>query len=217
MKAQHQRIDAFELWCWRRLLSPLDCKEIQPVHPKGNQSWIPLRRTDAEAPILWPPDAKNWLMWKDHDAGKDWRRKEKGTTEDEIVGWHHWLNGHEFEQAQGVGDGQGGLGCYSSWRPKNQATELNFVILGSWGISPFSCPRSFLRPIFQTLVCLLLLPAWNDLSAFFIQLPSHSLELLLITASSGKHFLSPCTFCHWGEGSSGGLSCSQTVCNRHPT
>ena len=79
--------------------SPLDCKEIQPVHPKGNQSWIFIGRTDVEAetPILWPPDAKNWLIWKDPDAGKDWRQKEKETTEDEMVGWHHQLNGHEFE------------------------------------------------------------------------------------------------------------------------
>ena len=86
-KAEHWRTDALELWCWRRLLSPLDFKEIQPVHPKGNQSWIFIGRTDveAEAPILWPPDAKNWLTVKDPDVGKDWRR-EKGTTEDEMVG-----------------------------------------------------------------------------------------------------------------------------------
>ena len=92
-------------WCfWTVVLemtleSPLDCKEIQPVHPKGNQSWILIRRTDVEAetPILWPPDVKNELIWKDPDAGKDWRREEKGTAEDEMVGWHHWLNGHEFE------------------------------------------------------------------------------------------------------------------------
>ena len=92
-------------WCFwtvvleKTLQSPLDGKEIQPVHPKGNQSWIFIRRTDteAEAPILWLPDAKNWLIRKDPDAGKDWRRDEKGMTEDEMVGWHHWLNGHEFE------------------------------------------------------------------------------------------------------------------------
>ena len=145
-KAEHQRIDAFEVWDWRRPLrvpwtaggsiqsrvwffhvwmweldceeswapknqcfwtvvlkktleSPLDSKEIQPVNPKGNQSWIFIGRTDAEAetPILWPPDAKNWLIWKDPDAGKDWRHEEKGMTEDEIAGWHHWLNRHEFE------------------------------------------------------------------------------------------------------------------------
>ena len=98
-KAEHRRNDAFELWCWRRLLSPLDCKKIQPAHPKGNQSWIFIGRTDAEAEdlILWPPDAKNWLIGEDPDAGKDWRQEEKGTTEDEMFGWHHWLNGHEFE------------------------------------------------------------------------------------------------------------------------
>ena len=103
-KAEHWRINAFELWRWRR---PLDCKEIQPVHPKENQSWIFVGRTDAEAetPILWPPDANNWLIGKDPDAGKYWRQEEKGTTEDEMVGWHHWPNGHVFEQALGVGEG----------------------------------------------------------------------------------------------------------------
>ena len=91
-------------WFWtvvleKTLESPLDCKEIQPVHPKGNQSWTFIGRTDVEAetPILWPPDAKNWLIWKDPDARQDWRWEEKGTTEDKMVGWHHWFNGHEFE------------------------------------------------------------------------------------------------------------------------
>ena len=90
----------------KTLEGPLDCKEIQPVHPKGNQSWIFIGRTDAEAetPILWPSDMKNWLIWKDPDAGKDWRQEEKGTTEDEMVGWHHRFSGHEFEQALGVDD-----------------------------------------------------------------------------------------------------------------
>jgi len=98
-KAESQRMYVFELWCWRRLLRVPCCKEIQPVHPKGNQSWIFIGRTDAEAetPILWEPDAKNWLIWKDPDAGKDWRQQEKGTTEDEMVGRHHRLHGHEFE------------------------------------------------------------------------------------------------------------------------
>ena len=98
-KAECRRIDAFELWCWRKLFeSPLDCEEIQPVHPKRNQSWIFIGRTDieAETPILWPPDMKNWLTGKDPEAGKDWRQEEKGTTEDEMVGWYHQLNGHEF-------------------------------------------------------------------------------------------------------------------------
>ena len=102
----------------------MDCKEIQPVHPKGNQSWMIIGRTDAEAetPILWPPDAKNWLIWKDPDAGKDWRQEEKGTTEDEMAGWHHRLNGHEFEQTPGIGDGQGGLACRSPWGRKELDT-----------------------------------------------------------------------------------------------
>ena len=95
-KAECRRIDAFELWCWRR---HLDSKEIQPVHPRGNQSWIFIGRTDAETetPILWPPVAKNWLIGKDHVAWKDWRQEEKGTIEDEMVGWHHRLHGREFE------------------------------------------------------------------------------------------------------------------------
>ena len=94
---------ALKNWCFwtvmleKTLKSPLDCKEIQSVHPKGNQFWIFIERTDAKAPILWPPDVKNWLLGKDPDAGKDWRREEKGTTQDEMAGWHHWLNGHEFE------------------------------------------------------------------------------------------------------------------------
>ena len=99
----------------KTLESPLDCKEIQPVHPKENQSWIFIGRTDAEAeaPILWPLDAKYWLIWKDHDAGKDWGQEEKGTTEDEMVWWHHWLYGYEFEWAPGVGGRQGSLSCCS--------------------------------------------------------------------------------------------------------
>ena len=97
-KAELQRIDAFDLWYWRRLQRVLDCKEIQPVHPKGNWSWVFIGRTNvkAETPILWPVDAKSWLTWKDSYLGKDWRQEEKGTTEDEMVRWHHWLNGHEF-------------------------------------------------------------------------------------------------------------------------
>ena len=98
--------------------------EIKPVNPKGNQSWIFTGRTDAEAeaPILWPPTAKNWLTEKDPDAGQDWRQEEKGMTEDEMVGWHHWLNGHEFEQAPGVGDEQGSLVCCSPWGRKKLDT-----------------------------------------------------------------------------------------------
>ena len=104
----------------KTLESPLDCKEIQPLNPKGNQSWIFTGRTDveAEAPILWPPDAKNWLIGKDPDARKDGRQEEKGTTEDEMARWHHQLDGHEFEKALGVGDGQGILLLCSPWGHK---------------------------------------------------------------------------------------------------
>ena len=129
---------ALKNWCFwtvvleKTLESPLDCKEIQPVHPKGNQSWILIGRTDpdVETPILWPPDVKNWLIGKDPDVRKDWRQKEKGTTEDEMVGCHHRLDRHEFEQAPGVGDGQGSLACCSPWGCRfghNWATELNWT------------------------------------------------------------------------------------------
>ena len=122
-------------WCFwtvvleKTLESPLDCKEIKPVNPKGNQSWIFIGRTDAEAeaPILWPPDAKNWLTAKAPDAGEDWR-KDNGMTEDEKVGWYLWLNGHEFEQALGVGDGEGSLVCCSPWSRK----ELDTTELLNW-------------------------------------------------------------------------------------
>ena len=108
-------------WCFwtvmleKTLKSLLECKEIQPVHPKGDQSWVFIGRTNAEAetPILWPPHAKSWLTGKNPDAGKDWRQEENGTTENEMVGWHHWLSGHEFELAPEVGDGQGSLVCWS--------------------------------------------------------------------------------------------------------
>ena len=117
-------------WCfWTVVLEktleiPLDCKEIQPVHPKGDQSWVFIGRIDVEAetPILWPPDAKSWLIGKDPDAGKDWRRGEKGMTEDEMVGWHHRLNGHEFGWTLGVGDGQGGLVSAVFWGHKESDT-----------------------------------------------------------------------------------------------
>ena len=124
-KAEHRKN-----WCFwtvvleKTLESPLDCKEIQPVHPKWDQSWMFIGRTDAEAetPILWPPHAKSWLIWKDPDAGRDWGQKEKGMTEDEMAGWHHRLNGHESEWTPGVGDGQGGLACCDSWGHKESDT-----------------------------------------------------------------------------------------------
>ena len=121
----------------KTLESPSDCKEIPPVHPifrkySGNQSWVFTGTTDAEAetPILWPCDSKSWLTGKDPDAGRDWGQEEKGTTEDEMVGWHHRLNGHEFEQTPGDGDGQGGLACCSPWDRRfghDWATELNWT------------------------------------------------------------------------------------------
>ena len=115
-KAECQRIDALTVVLERTLESPLDCKQIKPVHPKGDQSWVFIRRTDFEdeMPILWPLDAKSWLIGKDLDVGKDWRQ-EKGTTEDEMVRWHHRLNGHGVRWTPGVGDGQGGLSSYSPW------------------------------------------------------------------------------------------------------
>ena len=124
-------------WCFwtvvleKTLASPLDCKEIHPVHPKGDQSWVFIGRTDVEAetPILRPPDAKSWLIWKDPDAGKDWGQEEKGKTEDEMVGWHHWLDGHGFGWTPGVGDEQGGLACCGSWGRKQPDTteRLNWT------------------------------------------------------------------------------------------
>ena len=132
-KAECQRIDALELWCWRRLLkSPLDSKEIQPVHPKGNQSWIFIGRTDAKAPILWPPDVKSWLTGKDPDAGKDWRQEQKGMIEDEMIGWHHRLNGHEFEQTRELLIDREAWcaaihGVTTSWTRLRDWTELNWT------------------------------------------------------------------------------------------
>ena len=115
-------------WCFwnvvleKTLESPLDCREIKPVNPKGNQPCIFIGWTNTEAPILWLPDAKSWLVEKDPDAGKDWSQEEKGATEDEMIGWHHWLNGHELEQTPGDGEGQGSLACCSPWGHKESDT-----------------------------------------------------------------------------------------------
>ena len=161
-KAECQRIDAFQLWCWRGLLRvPWTARRFKPVHLKGNESWIFMGRTDAEAEtlILWPFDVKNWLIRKDPDAGQDGRWEEKGMTENEMVGWHHQLDGHESEQAPGVGDGQGSLVCCSPrCRKESDATEwLNWTevrkislisrmrnmwspyLLNEWGSAPL-CP-----------------------------------------------------------------------------
>ena len=114
----------------KTLESPLDCKEIEPVNPKANQSWTFIGRTDAEveAPILWTPDVKRWLFGK--DPGKDWRHEEMGTTEDEMVGWHHRLDGHEFEQTPGGSEGQGSLECCRSWDYQLNNTELKHIFCG---------------------------------------------------------------------------------------
>ena len=165
--AEHLRIATFELWCWRRFESPLDSKETKPVNPKGNQPWIFIGRTDAEAKalILWPTDAKSWLSGKDLDAGKDRKQKKKGATEDKMVEWHHLLNGHEFGQALGDGDGQRSLACCSPWGHKEldmterlnnnmflrNRTHLIFIMLSHWleaacgncgggGLATKSCP-----------------------------------------------------------------------------
>ena len=124
-------------WCFwtvvleKTLVSPLEGKEIQPVHPKGDQSWVFIWRTDAEAetPILWPPHANSWLIRKNPDAGKDWGQEEKGTTENEMAGWHHWLEGRESEWTPGDGDGQEGLACCNSWDHKESDTteQLNWT------------------------------------------------------------------------------------------
>ena len=113
----------------KTLENPLDCKEIKQVNPRGNQSWISIGTTDVEAEmsILWPPNVKNWLIWKDPDAGDDRKQEEKGTTEDDMVGWYHQLNGHEFEQALWVGDEKRSLACCSPWdRREFYTTELNW-------------------------------------------------------------------------------------------
>ena len=136
-KAEHQRINAFELWCWRRLLRvPWTARRSnQSDYSEGDQPWDFFGRTDAKAetPVLWPPHVKSWLTGKDSDTGRDWGQEEKGTTEDEMAGWHHWLDGCESEWTPGVGDGQGGLACCDSWGSKESDmterlnwTELNW-------------------------------------------------------------------------------------------
>ena len=132
-------------WCFgtvvleKTLESPLDCKEIQPVHSEGDQPWDFFGRNDAKAktPVLWPPHAKSWLIGKDSDVGRDWGLEEKRTTEDEMAGWHHWLDGHESEWTSGVGDGQGGLACCNSWGHKelDMTEQLNWTELNHTPLS----------------------------------------------------------------------------------
>ena len=139
IKLDHKESWAPKYWCFwtvvleKTLERPLDCKDIKPVNPKENQSWIFIRRTDAEAetPILWLPDVNNWLIGKDPDAGKDWGQEEKGMTEDEMVGWHHRLNGHGFGWTPGVHDEQGSLACCSPWgcKESDMTKRLNWTEL----------------------------------------------------------------------------------------
>ena len=152
---------ASKTWCFwtvvleKTLESPLDCKEIQPVHSEGDKSWVFFGRTDTEAetPILWPPHVKSWLIGKDSDAGRDWGQEEKGTTEDEMAGWYHRLDGCEFWWTPGVGDRQGGLACCNSWaRKESDTTEwLDWTELMSLSIFPPTClsiyiPHLYLSP-----------------------------------------------------------------------
>ena len=178
-------------WCFwtvvleKTLESPLDCKEIQPVHPKGDQSWMFIGRTDAKAEtlILWPPDVKSWLIWEDPDAGKDWGQEEKGMTGDEMVGWHHQLSGPGFGWTLGVGDGQEGLACCNSWGHKesNTTEQLNWTEItkrkdwisgkGSdhWkteNSDPYKCPSLLPSMSFQVMCSKVELsrsqwPSWN--------------------------------------------------------
>ena len=157
---------ALKNWCFwtvalEKTWESLRLQGDQPVHPKGNESWIFIGRTDAEAetPVLWPPDAKNWLTGKDPDAGKDWRQEEKGMTEDGMVGWHHQLNGHEFEQAPGVSDGQGSLACYSPWGHKesDMTEQLNWT---DWWV--------YMYMYFVTAICLGFIFGFLFLSICFV-------------------------------------------------
>ena len=167
-------------WCFqtvvleKTLKNPLDCKEIKPVNPKGNQPWIFIGRIVAEAPTLWPPHAKSWLIGKDSDAGRDWGQEDKGTTEDEMAGWHHQLDGRESDWTPGVGDGCGGLACCNSWGRKESDTteQLNWTELNWLGIqrstectlfleeNPASCTLSPWEPP---------MAAWSPAVSFFLR------------------------------------------------
>ena len=185
-KAKLWRIDAFKLWCWRKTLeSPLDCKEIQPVHSKGDQSLVFIGTTDAEAetPILWPPHVKSWLIGKDPGAGRDWGQEEMGTMEDEMAGWHHWLDRHEFEWTPGVGDGQGGLSCCDSWGCKESDTTewLNWTEL--MDSEAYGCQNTYIR-IINVLVL-----EYSVLSPQFAQLNLSVLESKCISQIYGQDYL----------------------------
>ena len=161
-------------WCpWtvvldKTLESPLDCKDIKPVNPKRKLSWIFIRRTDteAEASKLWPPDAKNWHIWKDPDAGKDCRQ-EKGSTEDEMVGWHHWLDGHEFEPASNVGDGQGSLVCFSPWAWGLKELDMTEWLNWTKASRIYFIQFSSVAQLFPSLWYVIYFIAWGNIANMF--------------------------------------------------
>ena len=168
-------------WCFwtvvleKTLESPLACKEIQTVHPKGDQSWVFIGRTDAKAetPILWPPDVKSWLIGKHSDAGRDWGQEEKGTTEDEMAGWHHWLDGHEFEWTPAVGDGQEGLACcHSRGHKESDTTEwLNWTELKhpasfSLSFTHLRDTQNTLNLVFSKKLCIQFSSIWKSCPSF---------------------------------------------------
>ena len=171
---------ALKNWCFwtvvleKTLESPWDCKEIQPVHSEGDQSLVLIGKIDvaAETPVLWPPDAKSGLIWKDPDDGKDWRQEEKGTTEDEMAGCHHWLDGRESGWTPGVGDGQGGLGCCDSWgRKESDTTErLNWTELNWIGFKiNNSCPTFHIQLFLINLLLCLKAPILKNALWMFIK------------------------------------------------
>ena len=170
----------------KTLESPLDCKEIQPVHPKGDQSWVFIGRTDVEAeiPILWLSDVKNWLIWKDSDAGIDWRQEEKGMTEDEMVGWFHQLNGDEFEQILGVGDGLGGLECCCPWVLESQTWLSDWTGL-NWTNHIFYYLFTYSLKRIKYKIYILYLPMYFLFWSFFISLTfKNILKLYFISICS---------------------------------
>ena len=170
---------ALKNWCFwtvvleKTLESPLNCKEIQPVHSEGDQPWDFFGRNDAKAetPVLWPPAVKNWLIWKDPDDGNDWRQEEKGTVKDKIVGWHNWLDGHEFDKAPEVGDGQGSLAYCSPWGHKEldmtewlNWTDMRFSRQEHWSDLPFPSPVDYILSELSTMTR----QSWVALHAWLI-------------------------------------------------
>ena len=198
-------------WCFwtvvlvKTLESPLDYKEIQPVHPKGDHSWVFIGRTDVESetPVLWPPDAKSWLIGKDPDAGKDWEQEEKGMTEDEMVGWHHRLNEHEFGWTPGVGDGQGDVACCGLWGCKESDTterlnwtEVAFVELFKYFNNGMALwvPPGFICTFTQVHLCL----QGSTFQMLLIYLKRQTNYILLLSVNMTIIF-TWVSLCTWGE------------------